>query len=158
MWYLYEACDQIPDCWHQQLLRKLRRKISWTDGRTEGRTEVKQYTPSPFGERGYNNNKIMFIYVPIQNFWWLYLTIEKCWWIWYLKLNYKTIMMTFQCTIIENEKCCRIYGAVLFKNSNYGLTTYTQAVRIEFLFILKVANIRIFILIAVDIFHNIIRK
>ena len=23
-------------------------------GRTEGRTEVKQYTPSPFGERGYN--------------------------------------------------------------------------------------------------------
>jgi hypothetical protein len=24
-------------------------------GRTEGRTEVKQYTPSPFGERGYKN-------------------------------------------------------------------------------------------------------
>ena len=56
--------------------------------------------------------------------------------------------MAFQCTIIENEKCCRIYGAVLFKNSNYGLTTYTQAVRIEFLFILKVANIRFVILIA----------
>jgi hypothetical protein len=41
--------------------------VSWTDGRTEGRTEVKQYTSSPFGERGYNNNKIMFIYLPIQN-------------------------------------------------------------------------------------------
>jgi hypothetical protein len=101
----------------------MRRKISWTDGRTDGRTEVKQYTPSPFGERGYNNNKIMFIYLLIQNFWWLYLTIEKCWWIWYLKPNYKAIIMTFQCTIIENEKCCRIYGAVLFKYSNYDLTT-----------------------------------
>ena len=33
-----------------------------------------------------------------------------------------------------------------------------QAVRIEFFFILKVANIRCFILIAVEIFHNIIRK
>ena len=34
-----------------------------------------------------------------------------------------------------------------------------QAVRIEFfLFILKVANIRCFILMAVEIFHNIIRK
>jgi hypothetical protein len=26
-------------------------------GRTDGRTEVKQYTPFPFGERGYNNLK-----------------------------------------------------------------------------------------------------
>ena len=34
---------QIPDFCHQQLLRKMRRKISWTDGRTE----VKQYTPLP---------------------------------------------------------------------------------------------------------------
>ena len=35
----------------------------------------------------------------------------------------------------------------------------TQAVRIEFfVYILKVANIRCFILIAVEIFHNIIRK
>jgi hypothetical protein len=33
-----------------------------------------------------------------------------------------------------------------------------KAVRIEFFFILKVANIRCFILIAVEIFHNIIRK
>ena len=32
MVYLYEACDQISDFCHQQLLRK----ISWTDGRTEG--------------------------------------------------------------------------------------------------------------------------
>jgi hypothetical protein len=47
MAYLYEACDQISDFCHQQLLRKMRRKISWTDGRTE----VKQYTP--FGEQGY---------------------------------------------------------------------------------------------------------
>ena len=40
MAYLYEACDQISDSCHQQLLRKMQRKISWTDGRTE----VKQYT------------------------------------------------------------------------------------------------------------------
>ena len=32
--HLYEACDQISDFCHQQLLRKMRRKISWTDGRT----------------------------------------------------------------------------------------------------------------------------
>jgi hypothetical protein len=136
MVYLYGACDQISDFCHQQLLRKMRRKISWTDGRTEGRTDGwtdgrtdgltdrgKTVYPSPFGERGYNNNNVMFIYLLIQNFWWLYLTIEKCWWIWYLKPNYKTIIMTFQCTIIENEKCCRIYGAVLFKYSSYDLTT-----------------------------------
>ena len=43
MVYLYDACDQISDFCHQQLLRKMRRKISWTDGRTE----VKQYTPPP---------------------------------------------------------------------------------------------------------------
>ena len=41
MVYLYDACDQISDFCHQQLLRKMRRKISWTDERTE----VKQYTP-----------------------------------------------------------------------------------------------------------------
>jgi hypothetical protein len=48
MEYLYEACeacDQISDFCHQQLLRKMRRKISWTVGRTEGGIEVKQYTP-----------------------------------------------------------------------------------------------------------------
>ena len=58
--YLYEACDQISDFFHQQLLRKMRRKISWMDGRTEGltegrtdgRTEVKQYTPLPLREAG----------------------------------------------------------------------------------------------------------
>jgi len=36
MGYLYEACDQISDFCHQQLLRKMWRKISWTDGRTDG--------------------------------------------------------------------------------------------------------------------------
>jgi len=28
------------------------------DGRKDGRTEIKQYTPSPFGERGYKNSGI----------------------------------------------------------------------------------------------------
>jgi hypothetical protein len=31
-----------------------RGKRFWTQNATHGRTEVKQYTPSPFGERGYN--------------------------------------------------------------------------------------------------------
>jgi hypothetical protein len=35
MVYLYDACDQISDFCHHQLLRKMRRKISWTDGRTD---------------------------------------------------------------------------------------------------------------------------
>jgi hypothetical protein len=39
MIYLYDACDQISDFCHQQLLRKMRRNISWTDGRTDGRKE-----------------------------------------------------------------------------------------------------------------------
>jgi hypothetical protein len=34
MVYLYDACDQISDFCHQQLLRKMRRKIFWTDGQT----------------------------------------------------------------------------------------------------------------------------
>ena len=48
MVYLYDACDQISDFYHEQLLRKMRRKISWTDGRTE----VKQYTPLPLRGAG----------------------------------------------------------------------------------------------------------
>ena len=51
MVYLYDACDQISDFCHQQLLRKMRRKISWTDGRTDRGKTV--YPPFPFGERGY---------------------------------------------------------------------------------------------------------
>jgi hypothetical protein len=52
MVYLYDACDQISDFCHQQLLRKMQRKISWTDGRRDGRTEVKQYTPLPLWGSG----------------------------------------------------------------------------------------------------------
>ena len=72
MVYLYDACDQISDFCHQQLLRKMRRKISWTDERTDGQTDRGKtvyplplwragynktvYPPPPFGERGYNKN------------------------------------------------------------------------------------------------------
>ena len=55
MVYLYDACDQISDFCHQQLLRKMR--ISWTDGRTDRGTTV---YPSPFGERGYNYDIIAY--------------------------------------------------------------------------------------------------
>ena len=58
MVFLYDACDQISDFCHQQLLRKMQRKISWTDGRTEGRTEGRTdrgktvYSPPPSGSGG----------------------------------------------------------------------------------------------------------
>jgi hypothetical protein len=42
--YLYEACDQISDFCH---LRKMRQKISWTDGRTERGKTI--YPPPPSG-------------------------------------------------------------------------------------------------------------
>jgi hypothetical protein len=54
MVYLYDACDQISEFCHQQLLRKMRRKISWMDGRTE----VKQYTPLPL--RGADYRDLIF--------------------------------------------------------------------------------------------------
>ena len=46
MVYQYDACDQISDFCHQQLLRKMRRKISWTD---RGKTV---YPPPPSGSGG----------------------------------------------------------------------------------------------------------
>jgi hypothetical protein len=49
IWYTYMMLVtkyQINFC-HQQLLRKMRRNISWTDRRTDRRTEVQQYTPLP---------------------------------------------------------------------------------------------------------------
>jgi hypothetical protein len=48
MVYLYDAYDQISDFCHQQLLRKMRRKILWTDGRTDRGKTVTQvsYTGS----------------------------------------------------------------------------------------------------------------
>ena len=50
MVYLYDACDQISDFCHQQLLRKMRRKISWTDRRTDRGKTV--YPPPPLGSGG----------------------------------------------------------------------------------------------------------
>ena len=52
MVYLYDACDQISDFCHQQLLRKMLRKISWTDGRTDRGKTV--YPPPPSGSGGIN--------------------------------------------------------------------------------------------------------
>ena len=52
IWYTYMTlnCDQISDFCHQQLLRKMRQKISWTDGRTDRGKTV--YPPPPSGSRG----------------------------------------------------------------------------------------------------------
>ena len=62
MVYLYDACDQISDFCHQQLLRKMRWKISWTDGRTDRRKTV--YPPR---ERGYNNKEFFKLFNSIFN-------------------------------------------------------------------------------------------
>jgi hypothetical protein len=53
MVYLYDACDQISDFCHQQLLRKMSRKISWTDGSTDRCKTV--YPPPPSGNGGIIN-------------------------------------------------------------------------------------------------------
>ena len=50
MVYLYDASDQISDFCHQQLLRNMRRKLSWTDGRTDRGKTV--YPPLPSGSGG----------------------------------------------------------------------------------------------------------
>ena len=54
MVYLYDACDQISDFCHQQLLRKMRRKIFWMDERTDGQTDRGKtvYPPPPSGSVG----------------------------------------------------------------------------------------------------------
>jgi hypothetical protein len=55
MVYLYDACDQILDFCHQQLLRKMGRKISWTTVvyQASSPDEVNSfYTPAPLRGRG----------------------------------------------------------------------------------------------------------
>ena len=53
MVYLYDACVQISNFCQQQLLRKMWRKISWTDGRTDGQTDRgKTVYPPPPSESG----------------------------------------------------------------------------------------------------------
>jgi hypothetical protein len=61
IWYTYMTLVTKYQISAIKLLRKMRRKISWTDEgrkdrRKDRRTEVKQYTPSPFGERGFKNS------------------------------------------------------------------------------------------------------
>jgi hypothetical protein len=70
MVYLYDACNQISDFCHQQLLRKMWRKISWTDGQTDR------------GKDSY------FLFVDFDDFYthWTYMLIFRCiflnnyWW------------------------------------------------------------------------------
>jgi hypothetical protein len=60
----------LPTIWYTYMTLVIKYQISainsyWKKcdekylGRTKGRTEVKQYTPSPFGERGYNNQYLI---------------------------------------------------------------------------------------------------
>ena len=56
MVYLYDACDQISDFCHQQLLRKMRRK-QILDGQKDGQTDRGKtvYPPPPSGNGGIIN-------------------------------------------------------------------------------------------------------
>jgi hypothetical protein len=58
-------------------------------------------------------------------------------------------------TIASSSK---VWFKIVFMHVQYNPVKGIQAVRIDFFFILKVANILCFILIAVEFFHNIIRK
>jgi hypothetical protein len=57
----------LPTIWYTYMILVTKYQISainsyWEkdDEKYLGRTEVKQYTPSPFGERGYKNVKVLF--------------------------------------------------------------------------------------------------
>jgi hypothetical protein len=52
IWYTYMMLVTKYQISAIKLLRKKRRKISWTDGRTDRGTEVKQYTPLPLRGAG----------------------------------------------------------------------------------------------------------
>ena len=83
MVYLYDACDQISDFCHQQLLRKMRRKISWTDGRTDRRKTV---YPLPLRE---NKLYIKEGFVPRNP--WMYTSISRI-----FQQQYKLINLNLQ--------------------------------------------------------------
>ena len=77
MVYIYDACDQISDFCHQQILRKMRRKISWTDGKTDRGKTV--YPPTLRGAGVYIQTYI----IDIPNF-------RE------LGYKYKHLLLTFQ--------------------------------------------------------------
>jgi hypothetical protein len=78
MVYLYDACDQISDFCHQQLLRKVWRKISWTDG------SKTVYPRPPSGSGGITRIAVCrlswflyilniyahFCHIFLSNYWW----------------------------------------------------------------------------------------
>ena len=102
MVYLYDACDQISDFCHQQLLRKMRQKISWTDRRTE----VKQYTLLPFRDRGYKNQWYTVSQLLLeQNIW-------QAWLLVFLPLKLSVLL---KINILHHPKNYKNH----FKNSNF---------------------------------------
>ena len=62
---LYEACDKISDLCHQQLLRKVWRKISWTD---RGKT-VYPPPPSESGRYKYRLIVVFFSWIKCLHSW-----------------------------------------------------------------------------------------
>jgi hypothetical protein len=65
---IWICCDQISDFCHQQLMRKMRRKISWTDGRTDRGKTV--YPPPPSGSGGITRTMLIFRHIFLSNYWW----------------------------------------------------------------------------------------
>ena len=88
MVYLYDACDQISDFCHLQLLRKMRQKISWTDEQMDRGNTV--YPPPPSGSGGIKT---------VQNQDWVAQTSIK--FKSQLKLKCKLISFTYQVISVQ---------------------------------------------------------
>jgi hypothetical protein len=102
MVYLYDACDQISDFCHQQLLRKMRQKISWTDRRTE----VKQYTLLPFRDRGYKNQWYTVSQLLLE---------QNIWQTWLLVFLPPKLSVVLKINILHQSKNYKNH----FENSNF---------------------------------------
>jgi hypothetical protein len=111
---------------------KCDRKISWTDGRTDRRTEVKQYTPLPEGSGGINIADLSLIVIEKQTCSWKCDTSH-----WTMKMRsrssdfWQTDMYTLQCiywtniddlslTVIEKHICSWKCDANLTKSLNHN--------------------------------------
>ena len=133
MVYLYDACDQISDFCHQQLLRKMWQK-NILDGRKDRQTDRGKtvYPPPPPGSGGINIADLSLIVIEKQTCSWKCDTSH-----WTMKMRsrssdfWQTDMYTLQCiywtniddlslTVIEKHICSWKCDANLTKSLNHN--------------------------------------
>ena len=118
MIYLYDACDQISDFCHQQLLRKMRRKISWTtDGQTDRGKTV--FPPPPSGSWGIMiKNLCLSCYIILNKFW--KMKTKTCKFIFYGYIKEHTFLtIIIICPILPFKKCPKLPWINLLIKSNF---------------------------------------